>query len=217
MVSLSEFMPYVLPSVPGCTDVLAEQYLRDVCIDFCSKTLLIQRDHDPVSVVAGQADYDLDPPTGARVHMVMQAWFERQPLDVVTPDSPGMRPEVFNSGFQGADTNTGNPTKLIQKDDLTFTLERAPSVDSISAVTMRIALKPTRNATDVENILLDDYAYEIGQGAAARLMRIPGQPFTNIQLALAYETTYVTARNTAQARANRSYGRGTQQVQMRRL
>lgn len=217
MVALSAFYPYVLPSAPGCSEIMADQFIRDICIDFCSKSLIAQVTHDPINAVAGLSDYDLDPGTGLAVQMVLQAWFRRNPLEVINPDNIGTRPEIFNPRFDGADRSGAEPVRMTQKDGKSITVDPAPADDSANAITLLLAVKPTRTAVEVPDILFDDYAFEIGKGIASRLMLLPQQPFTNPQLAAAYNAEYVAARNAALLRAMNSYGRTQQRVDMTKL
>jgi hypothetical protein len=217
MAQLADFYPYLLPMVPGCPDILADQHLRDICIDFCGKSLVAQQPHDPLSVRANVAAYDFDPPAETQVQLVIKAWYLRNELKVITPNSLQVRPEMFNPRFSGADLGGSVPTKMIQLDGTSFTLDPAPQDDAANAVTLLIAVKPSRTATEVPQLLLEDYAYEIGRGAAARLMTLPGQPFTNPQLASAYLSEYLAARNAALLRANKSFGRSAQRVDLSNL
>lgn len=216
MTPIINFLPYILPSVPGCTDILAEQTLRDICIDFCSKSLIVQKELDPVSTFAGIADYDFATPTDMVVFMVMQAWFKDQILSVVTPDDD-VAAATYNTRFAGAKPMTGNVNQILHRTRDNFTLIGIPDVSSAAAITMRVALIPTRTADTVADLLFNDYAYEIGQGVIARLMRIPSQKFTNPQLSGLSELIYTGARNAAQIRANRMYGRSSKQVEIPRF
>lgn len=217
MAMLSDFYPYVMPSAPGLLESLADQVIRDICIDFCSKSIIIQRTLDPVSVVAGVPDYDFAPPDGTRVHMIMQAWFLGNQINAINADTPYLKAELFNTLFPGAATAPGTPSHLIQKNDTSFTLDMPPRETLALAITMRAALKPTRDAMEVDDLLLNDYAFEIGQGALSRLMKMPKQPFSDPITAPTCEMAYVVARNAALIRANKAFGRSGDRVEIPRL
>jgi hypothetical protein len=104
MSAYSAFLDYVMPDVPGCTTQLAEHEIRNACIEFCENSLILQRDHDPVTIVAGIVDYDLEPPTGTLVTRVMKAWYKGTELVQSAPDNIN-KSEVYNRLFTGADVS----------------------------------------------------------------------------------------------------------------
>jgi hypothetical protein len=208
MADFSDFYPYILPSVPGALESLVDQHIRDICLDFCTKTLIVQKTLDPVETEVGVADYDLAPPADMRVHLVLQAWLDRRELSAFNADSPHAQVGLFNAAFN----DNGYITGLVRNDDLTFTLNAIPT--EVQTITMRAALKPTRDAETVDDLLFNDYAFEIGQGVLSRLMRIPKQPFTDPASAKACEVDYIVARNAALIRANKLYSRSSDMVQL---
>ncbi len=227
MASLSDFFPYVLPSVQGCSLPLAEQHIRDACIDFCTHAPVIQLALDPVSAVAGQMEYDIDVPNGTMVHLILEAWYEAQELGRYksgdTLSGVGQFNPAFAGGgagsYSGGNSNSasgGNPVSLIQSPGNTFRLNAAPLFDSADAITLLVSIKPTRKAETVSDILLNDYADVIGYGAIARLMRIPGHKFSSPG-AFSHEQLYSNARTSARIRAEQSFGRSGSRVKPRRF
>lgn len=196
MAQLQEFMQYVLPYTPGCTDPLAEQYIRDVCIDFCVGSSIAQFTVDPIDVQAGQVEYDIDTPTGSETSLILAASYNGVPLSIE---------KTGDSVFMGAALPIGTPNALMQAATNIFTLNSTPQFDAPGAIQMLVATKPTRTATSVADVLLE-YAYEIGLGVVGRLLLIPGHEFSAPQLAAAYTATYSTAKFAARIRAERSFG-----------
>lgn len=212
----SDFFENVIPYVPGCPAITAEVAIKNTVIDFCEKSLILQRDHDPVSVVANQADYDLDPPKGYVVVKIMQAWFESNPIHATTYDYI-TDPTHLNAGFPSAKLRVGTPTHLLQKDERTFALVPAPEKNIANAITLRVALKPSRSSSGVEDVIWEDYAETIAHGAKARLMMTAGVPYSNPQAATTGAVLYQQGLNVARQRAAHGYSRGNLQVKMRRI
>lgn len=210
------FLDYVLPHVPGCTNEIALLAIRNTCIDFCEKSMILERDHDPVTIVAGIIDYDLGPPTGYRVVQVKKAWYKTTELTTPSPDEVG-RPEIYNKLFKGADVSRSDPNRIIQKDETTFTVYPIPLETVPNSLTMRVALKPTRASSNIEDVIFEDYAEIIGYGALARLQLSPNKPYTNPQGAVAHLGLYQSGLNTARQRATRGHMRGDLQVQLRKI
>jgi hypothetical protein len=216
MATLSNFYPYVLPEVPGCPEISVDVALRSSLIEFCEKSLVIQRDHDPLTVVAGVVDYDFEPPTGSLVVKVMKAWYKSEELIPLAPDEVEDA-ELYNRSFSGANTTGSQPRYILQKDERTFSLYPIPDVNVANGLTMRVAYKPTRTASSFEDVLFEDYAEVIAAGAKARLMMSPGKTYTNPQLAVALMDMFGRGVNTARSRAGRGHVRSDLSVQMRRL
>ena len=214
MKSHSTFLDYVMPYVPGATVELATLEIKKTCIEFCEKSLIIQRDHDPVTVITNTGDYDFEPPiTNHLVTKVMKMWFKDAEMGAVNPDSI-TDPTIYNTGYEGAVVAKSTPQFYFQKDERTFTIHPRPSATSASAITMRVALKPSRSAELVEDVLLEDYAEEIGAGAIARLMMSPGKPYSSPSSGAIYQAKYVQGINAARQRAVRGYVRSDARIQV---
>lgn len=216
MKNHSDFLDYVMPDVPGCSVPIAELAIKNTIIEFCEKSLILQRDHDPVTVVRNVVDYDFDPPSGYLVQRIMRAWFKRSSLNPVSPDDI-TDPEVYNRAFAAADKQPGTPADILQKDERSFSLYPIPSETVSNGLTMRVALKPARSSSTIEDVIFEDYAEAIGSGAKARLMMSPGKPYSNPQLAAVEMSKYNTKINEARQRAVRGHVRSTTQVKLRNI
>lgn len=208
MTPLSEFMPYVLPYVPGCTYPLAELHIRNICIDFCTQAPIVQEVLDPIDVALDQIEYDIDTTSQTEPTIILSATFRGRPLEI----------------FKASDVNLerlrelrGEPMGLMQQAEPVFELDRTPAEDAPGAIVLRVATKPTRAAMNVADVLFRDYAYEIGQGVVGRLQMMPGHDFTSLATAGYYASIYETARTAARIRAERSFGTAPVRVRPRRF
>jgi hypothetical protein len=216
MKTHTDFLDYVMPDVPGCTVPIAELAIKNAIIEFCEKTLILQRDHIPITVVRNVVDYEFDPPTGYLIHKVMRAWYKRSPLVPIAPDDVGDA-EVYNRAFAAADRQPGSPESLIQKDERTFALYPIPQETVANGVTMRVALKPTRATNKIEDVIFEDYAEAIGSGAKARLMLSPSKPYSSPQLAALEAGKFNVKINEARQKAIRGHGRSVSQIKLRSI
>jgi hypothetical protein len=210
------FYDEVLPYLPGCTPALAKVAIRNAVIDFCESSLIIQRDHDPVTVIASTINYDFEPPTGYLVVKIMRSWFKGVEL---TPTAPDELPAalIYNTYYPDAVITKADPTMITQKDERTYTLYPFPSTTEASALTMRVALKPTRSSTTIEDVVYEDYAEIIGHGAKYRLMSSPSKPFTSPDGAAASKIFFDEGVNAARQRASRGYVRSDLRVNIPRI
>jgi hypothetical protein len=197
-------MPHILPLVPGCPTPVAEITLRGVLADFCAYAPLVQQVLDPIDVVAGQALYDVDLLYGIKMTVVLEAYYQNQRMQVIRRDD---------------DAREGGtaPFALRQGADDSFTLYPTPQADEPGAIILRVATRPTHQATHVDDVLLREYGYEIGCGVAARLMLMPGQLYSQLDLAPTYQTIYVLARTNARIRAESGFGMSGNSVRPRRF
>lgn len=215
MKTYESFLDEVMPHVPGCQVNIAVNAIRNTVVEFCEKSLILQRDHDPVTVIAGIADYDLDPPNGYLVTKIMKAWHENVPLVAAAPDEIGTV-AVYNQQAPGAD-GPGLPRWILQKDERSFSLLPVPADTSVNGVFMRVALKPTRSSTSVEDVIFEDYLEVIGYGAKARLMFMPNKPWTDLNNAGTNKILFEQGVNTARQRANRGHTRSNLSVRLRKV
>ncbi len=199
----TEFLDGVMPQVPGCLVDMALIEIKHSIIDFCERSLILQNDADPVSIVANSADYDIDVPTGYRSVKIMHAYYKDAEITPVAPDN------VRKSG-------PGSPAGFNQPTPEEFRLYPTPDKTEANAITMRVALKPSRAKDDIDEFIFEDYYEGIVSGALHRLMSDVDKPYTNPNAALMHKVIYETAVNTARQRANRGYVRSSLQVKMRR-
>ena len=216
MKKYETFLDEVLPHVPGCTNEIAIQAIKNTVIDFCEKTLILQVDHDPVTVIAGEVDYDLEPPEGYLVTKIIRAWFKNNELTPVGPDDID-KPALYNRDFAGVDAGRADPNVITQKDERTFSLFPIPLNTDPLALTIRVALKPSRSSTEVEDNINEDYAETIAPGALTRLFLSPGKPYSNPQIGVARNQLYQVGVNLARQRATSGFVRSSRQVSLRRI
>lgn len=212
MASYDDFLPYVLQDVPGCPEIAAVHAIRNTVIDFCEKSLVVQADLDPVSLVASQGDYDLEPPTNRLVTKVIKLFYRNQELEPSGQDAVN-RATFYNPGASDAD-GRGPPRTWMQKDTLTFSVWPLPLVAEANAITIRAAIKPTRKSTSCEDVLFEDYAEYIGAGAKARLMVTPNKSYTNLPLVMTQNQLYMQGVNVARQRAARGHTRANLRVRL---
>lgn len=216
MKTYDQFLDGVMPYVPSCPLEMAVHAIRETVVDLCERSLLIQRDHDPVDVIANTVDYDFDAPTGYKVAKIMRAWYKDQELIPTAPDDIN-DPSLYNQQLAGVTISKDAPKIIIQKDDATFSVLPVPKDTLRGAITMRVALKPLRSSTSIEDFVFEDYAETVYAGARFRLLTVPAKPYTNPDLAMVNQNMYVAGVNAARQRAARGFVRANTQVQLRRI
>lgn len=216
MKSIDDFLPDVLTEVPGCPPDLARQMLRNTIIEFCEKSLVHQVTLDPLTLLAGVSEYDLEPPNGYRVHKLMKVWFRGQELQPLNLDGID-RPEAYADFVGGYTSSNSTPTGYTQRDKSTVTFLPIADQRYPNAITMRAALAPLRNLTQVEDFLYEEWCDPIAAGTKARLMLNPGKPYTNVEAATVNQARYISGRNEALQQAKRGNVRSELRVKLRKI
>lgn len=215
-VAYTSFFPHVIPEAQGVAEIIAINAIRNACIEFCEKSLILTRDHTPVTIQKGEVDYDFDPPTGYLVTKVMKAWLDNTPLDPMSPDAI-KKASVYNRDFASYQDESSTPTAYLQKDERTVSLWPPADKEYSNGLTMRVALKPTRAGDSVEDVLFEDYAEVIASGALSRLMMSVGKPYTNEKMAAVHRGFFEKGINLARQRATHGQVRSNLAVKLRRI
>jgi hypothetical protein len=205
MKAISEFFSRLIPYVPGCSEPLAQQALLDSAIAFCEASQVIRHDLDVFNTVIGRASYELDMPTQQELTRILLVKVGDQEIYAELAESRGYPPDA--DAIPTAFFTTRNDAELL------FQLYPVP--DKVYAVRVRVALRPTKAATQVENDLVDYWTDPIVDGAMARILAIPDQPFSDPNKAMMMRAS--AARATHNARIEGNYGRvrGSMRVKQR--
>lgn len=213
MIALDSFVPFVLPYVMGAGDPALLKAIRDTCIDFCDRTDLVQR-VTPQNIVANQEDYVVTAPTLMQLARVLAVFWQGRWLDVVVPDDVQSDVALTGVTIGTVQPLTGNPTKFFLKTPTASSVSAYPIPDTAltNGLTIKASFKPTQAADTVEDVLFNEYATEIGFGAAGRLMITPGQTYTS-QAATGFLTAY--ERGVSKAKLRKLFGQNANNARVR--
>ena len=214
--SYEAFFSNVLPEVPGCPEITAFNAIQNAAIEFCEKSFILQVDHDPVTVLASIVDYDLEPPTDYLVVKVMRAWLEGTELTPVDPDGV-VTPAVYNRLYSSYQSNPATPNSFIQKDPRSISVWPLPDKKYANGLTMRVAVKPTRAADTIDDLIYEDYYEAIASGALSRLLNSQGKPYSSRDGAAIADRQFRQAINVARQRATHGHNRSTLAVKLRKI
>lgn len=195
MIKFEDMLNDVLPDVPGCTNELAINALRNAAIELCTKSWIYIQACDPQDTIIGQAEYDLDTFNGYKTVGIVTASFNDANILPIGITS------LNRSNLYWQD-DTGTPTNYFTNDYTTLRLYRIP--DLVGTLNVTVALTPTKTATGVENFIYDLYSEQLAAGAKARLMLIPSKPFTDPNTSREYRAQFAAAITDAKWRAHKS-------------
>ncbi|SOD42370.1 phage adaptor protein [Nitrosovibrio sp. Nv4] len=200
----SEFYDLIIPDVPGCPFAAADIALRQSAITFCEQSLAYKATHGDIAVTSGTASYAFVPPAQAVIHTITYAQFDDDELRI-----------TGESGIHIADwrNETGTP-EYIMGGATSLTL--VPEPDVSGTLTMIVALKPSVDATGVDDLLFNEYREAIVHGALSRLMLSPKKPYSSAQLAAYHAQQFTIKTAAAGMRAARNYTRSPLQTSILR-
>lgn len=189
--SLGEFLPYVLPKAPGCSEPYALFCLRQAAIAFCERTRCWR---EFLTITVSSTNSTIVDPSNATVHEIEEAWHNGRKLSPIS--FAGADPVELVGGTAYA----GSPEAFTQSSPGTI------SIYPYQAGTLRLSvfLKPRQGQSlggypsdpladafnAVPPFMLQHHAETLAAGALARILSTPNETFTDPQGAGVYATMF---------------------------
>lgn len=189
---LSVLSPIIMPHVRGCPRPVIDYHLRLAAIEFCERTRLWR--HSRTNVAPTRIT-DIAPPTPT-LDAVTPEVFE---LEAVTFDGIDLRPVVYDaaaSDAMTADPRYGIPNTYTTVETNRLLLDPFPQVGTGTlrysyfgkpSMARLFALDAADPMHDVHNtvpqFMIAQYGKTLADGALALLQAIPGQAFTDENMA----------------------------------
>ena len=194
---LDEVLPYLAadPSNP-----VTENAIKRAVIEFCAGSWIWKYLPDPSSTVSGEAEYDLEPPAGTDVTVVMHVALDgvalsHKPLEWLDMELPRWR------------TTTGTTKYFSQINSEQIVLAPTPDTSMTDGLSMTLALQPSQTATGFPSWISNQYFEDLANGAISKLMLMPNKPWTDLQTGADRRNTFQAAIANARASAVRSLAR----------
>jgi hypothetical protein len=179
MIDIDDFLPEVMTHAPNAPEPLVMRYIREVAQDLCRRTRF-WREWDDIAVF-GDAD-------GEGVCAIPDAQiYKIEDAALVTDESRfklvPVTPAWLDSNIPGwkydYDGTEATPSYVVQTRPNTIMV--VPK--ATGTLKVRLVLLPSRDAITLPDFLLEQYAPDIGKGAAARILALPVPEFANPALA----------------------------------
>lgn len=205
VVSLDTFAPQVVIDLPECPEPIVLTEVRNAIIELCDRGLVWREDIDPLTLVPGEAVYDVDTPSQARVATI---------IDVASENSRKINPvdqdQLIRFDPQWR-VREGDVAWYLQPDPETIRFVRVPSEKEV--VYINAAFAPTRNGSIVPAYIYEQYLEVIKYGAWMRLMAMPSKAWSNPRMAMDYGKLFSAGILTARAEATKGRVRANLTVQ----
>lgn len=197
----TELFNEVLPELPGVGEALATNAIRNAIIEFCQGSWCWRYFMDPMPVLARINTYELDPPTGAEVVHALVVKVNGKPLEATNEDD-------LTAQHPRWQTETGTPKYYLTDEPGQIILAPVPDTKIVGGLVVTVALQPTRTSTTFPTWIWSRYFDALAAGAKARLMAMPGKPWTNPQLFQIYRGQFEAGMAGAKFEAMKSLSRG---------
>ena len=202
MQSLDVFLSRLLPRASGCPDILAQQAIIDSAIEFCEETRIITTTVAPFGVIAGTGTYVLALPAGTASAVVDKVWFSTTQLYPASATSINAILAYVSSTSSIGGTETarqGTPSEFYEFSPGVIGVYPVPDRTTSGILSARVATKPTREATQLDDVLYNDWVEAICAGALYRICSIQGQYFSSDKTAAEEFAKFRLAINKATA------------------
>jgi hypothetical protein len=181
MKSFDELLPNILQYAPGCAVPAAYVAIREAATEFCERTRL-WRYADDFDMTEDDAE-GISTPYGSVLHEIELVQFDGDDLGARTVSWL----DAFERGWRTGGL-TGKPQYVTQTEP--NTLRVVPF--QAGHVNIFVWLKPSVDAEELPDFLIDQYRETIAHGALARILAVPSKPYSNPQLATAFIQSWVS-------------------------
>lgn len=208
------------PSVPGCPQETMFQYIRDSAIRACEKTLAWRYTQPKFNLTPGLPQYNYSKPFDTDVHALFAVWLNNQPLDRLTLDEATERyPNWVDTYTTSADIAEygSEPRAITQLSPHQYVVLPLPDAAKTYTVRMIYALKPSKTATEMDEVIFDDLEEVIMHGALQHLLVLPNTNWSDRELAAYHSRQFAYQISERRARANLGASRGSMSVQLPRF
>ena len=186
-----------------CPKVIALSAIRDSAIDLCKRTSVWTQTHSPIYLYNNGVEYKMDDtPRDAIVDRLLDAKVDGNNIDVVFPR------ELFK--LQG---RKGRP--LMCTVSTPGTVSVAPVPAERHEMVLRVALRPKKSATSMDDLVLDEWHQIIVYGALYRLKMMAEKPWSDNPGASSNKVLFDEGVRKAKVKAVSGYGAGTNSLHQR--
>lgn len=173
MAAFSDFHRFVRPFVAATVPAI-DAALRDAAIEFCEKTRVVTDELDGLPIYANVPEVDLVWPDTTDL-TIAQSLEVASTVRPIPPKTSVQLDALYPDGWLGLTTaDVSNVVGWFAPTRATVRLVPYLSVTLSNALKVRVALKPSRTATELPAELFEHYPEAIAAGALARLHKAPG-------------------------------------------
>lgn len=206
MATIDSFLPLVMIEVPQCPEPVATAAIRSALIQLCDEALIWQEVVDPFVTEDGEAEYDIDAPSGARTSTIIRVELDGRHIAPKNEDRLAMRSYDFLS-------RKHKPVSYYQPNPDVIRFYPVP--DGQYTVNMTLSYAPKRTGNSVPDYIFEQYLEVVKCGALFRLMTQPAKPWTQPNLGMKYGQMFSYGIDSARTEINKGRTRANLLVTQR--
>jgi hypothetical protein len=187
----------VMPELPGAPLPLVLNAIRNSVIAFCNGSTVWREWLDPIDVVAGQNTYAIETDSGTDLVQLQSLKFDGRKL---TPRDEDWL-DNWNPRWR---TELRVPEHYMMQDQDNVILAGVPQFGLVGGLLLSVSLQPSRTAKTFPGWIYSQYWEGIADGVKARMMVMPGKPWSSTQLSQMYQGKFDAETAGARADASRS-------------
>lgn len=208
---IRDFLRYIIPHASACPDPVAEFLLRQAAIEFCERTKCWRQE---ATIAVDEQEEVPAAHTWAQIHQIERATFDGRdltPVPYIDAHLPGLYgAQAENVPRYITQVNPGSVVIAPYKaGTLRLSMILKPQEGVSLGGTLGDPLKDAKNV--VPPFLFDHHASAIADGALARILMLPEQPFTDPGKAALCQARFDAAIGEAASR----FQRGQQNAPLR--
>jgi hypothetical protein len=211
-VPYENFLPEVMQYVPDVADLIAVNAIRNSCIEFCERTRYLQIDIPYIPLVVGQASYPVNTPENTKFVLPEVTYFN----DVLLiPKSSDELASIYRmADWRKVTANPAYITRLIMPEILI--VPYPATVQPTDFIRCRISIAPTRDSTEIDSEIYEQFLEVISFGARARLYGTPKQAYYDRAAADQYYRMFKYGISEARTRITKGLSRDSVRAEYQR-
>ena len=196
--NISELKQLVKPDVLSCPDPIINREILSVLLDFCKKTNILQREFE-LDIDSGDIDTDIQNCIDFDISEYSR---DLRPVTILEIMIDGVKYVPYKrnirntlTDFESIDTGAGSIVSMDGRFKYFWvpnnhTIRVFDMTSSMSKIYFKMSVKPLRTATTVDTDLFEDWSEALVAGAKFRILKMPGQVWTDGPSAGDYRREY---------------------------
>lgn len=211
-VPFEQFLPEVVQYVPDVPEFVAINAIRNACIEFCEKSRYWQTDIPAVPLQSNVAEYTVQVPPESKFVDIVEAYADEV---LLIPKSSEELARIYR--YTDWRTVQGMPAYITRVNYPTVQVVPYLASATGQELSMRVALAPTRDATEIDEEIYEQFLEYISYGARGRLYSTPKQPYYDKNAAMDYTRMFRAGINEARTRVNKGLSRTSGRIEFQRF
>lgn len=197
MGAYSDLLPDILPHVPSCPLPSITRALQVIAQDFFQRSEAYTHTITSVNTVSGQPNVTVSLPANTRLVKPLDMYLGAGKLATTNE-------QILANDYGNWRALTGIPKFVMISDTVANQLILALPPDGVYALTGRVAVKPLRAATTLDDNLMELYGDALVDGVLHRLMMMKNTEWYDGNLAQYHSVQYESAIDEAHDVSNKT-------------